>query len=109
MKKGIITTLFAVIVLVWAIPYACQYTETTQRHYKEHTRELYTGNWVPNIFPDDITEIYETHKIDQEQVWLRFNSGKKLINTNNLVQLGIVEKEKLKDQWGSMGSDSIEN
>ena len=35
---------------------------------------------MPDIFPEDIKNIYEQHDIDSYQVWLRFNKGLNEIN-----------------------------
>jgi len=50
-----------------------KYTEEPSRYYFKHSNELYYGDWVPKIFPENISNIYEQHNFDTNEVWLRFD------------------------------------
>ncbi len=93
--KSVIIILSLVVVGALSMPYALQYIEEPSRYYQNHTDELYSGNWVPRIFPDDITNIHEQHDIDTNEVWLKFEKGSKSISTINFVKLSSQEKLKL--------------
>ncbi len=68
------------VLAIFLLAVMCQKHEQPYRFFNVHSEELYRGNWVPKIFPDDISEIHEQHDIDTNEVWLSFNRGKKSIN-----------------------------
>ena len=51
----------------------CQLIEEPYRHFDVYVKDLHDGLWVPDIFPHDITDIYEQHDIDTNEVSMRFN------------------------------------
>jgi len=71
MKTLIVTSIIIVITII-TVPLSCKYIEEPHTYYKNYTKELHNGFWVPDIFPTDIREIHEQHAIDSNQVWVKF-------------------------------------
>lgn len=82
--KGLLLTIIIVIVL---IPLTCHYLEQPSRYLDAYSPGLHQGNWVPNIFPNDITQIHEQHDIDTNEVWLRFTTTKSKIGLSQFKML----------------------
>ena len=93
----IITIIFSLlIIVVLSTRFACQYIEEPYRFYETHTDELYMGNWVPKIFPKDITNVHEQHDIDTNEVWVRFDKGAEPVSTHIMKKLSNAEIYNLK-------------
>lgn len=84
MMKNTLIILALIFIGLLTIPFSCKYFEQPQRYYKSHSDELYSGGWVPKIFPNDISEIHEQHDIDTNEVWLSFNRGNKDIDPEKI-------------------------
>jgi len=70
-----------------AVPVSCKKYEQPHRYFESYSEKIHKGNWVPNIFPKDITKIHEQHDIDTNEVWLSYTPGKQQFNPE---QLGMV-------------------
>jgi hypothetical protein len=72
MKKMTSGPWFGSLLLV-VLSSGCQLIEEPYRHFDVYVKDLHDGLWVPDIFPHDITDIYEQHDIDTNEVSMRFN------------------------------------
>lgn len=78
-KNIIMNNRLAIIlgIALFAISLAsCQRFEQPHRYFDSYSEELHDGNWVPNIFPKDISQINEQHDLDTNEVWLSYTPGK---------------------------------
>ncbi|WP_049723848.1 hypothetical protein [Gilvimarinus polysaccharolyticus] len=93
-----------IIFLVLMTPLTCQILENPSRYFESYSPQIHNGNWIPNIFPNDISSIHETHNIDTNEVWLRFETNTLKVSTKNFVKLASDEIINLKIRQPFMAS-----
>ena len=64
------------ISVAFVFPVIYQHIEQPHRKYGTYDQEIFVGNWIPDIFPKDITNIHEQHDVDTNEVWVKFNYGR---------------------------------
>src|SRR5262245_57359720 len=62
--------------LAFFLTVACSAPETVEVHYPTGAAALADGaaarGWIPDLMPQDATDILEIHDLDTEEVWIRF-------------------------------------
>ncbi len=77
--KYIITLiLFAVLMILVSYPWLYPYWETTSSRYKNFEEvmampEVFEADWVPDWLPQSSYDISESHNIDSNETWIKFN------------------------------------
>ncbi len=83
-KRYLKHTFTLVVIFFLFLFVACDYIEQNYRYFESYDPTLHSGNWVPDIFPYDIKNIYEQHVIDTNEVWLRFDLGKEIFDPQKI-------------------------
>ena len=63
-----------VLLTVYYLPVIIQHIEQPHRKYLTYDTHMFIGNWIPDIFPDDVQNIHEQHDIDTNEVWVRLDT-----------------------------------
>jgi hypothetical protein len=84
--------LFGIFVFA-SIPFSCSKFEQPHRYFENYTASIHQDNWVPDIFPKDITKIHEQHDIDTNEVWLSYTPGQHPFNPTKLGMVALSESE----------------
>lgn len=73
-KRGVIGIALALLAAYY-LPVMIQHFEQPHRKYSSYDMNLFIGNWIPDIFPDDVKNIHEQHDIDTNEVWVRLDAN----------------------------------
>jgi hypothetical protein len=66
-----------VLLIVYYLPVITQHIEQPHRKYRSYDTNIFVGNWIPDIFPNDVQNIHEQHDFDTNEVWLRMDAREK--------------------------------
>lgn len=94
--KFYILTISIGLLFILGLAFYFNSTERVESFFPEHVSELYQGDWVPKVFPEDIHHIHLTYFVDSHQTWLRFEKGKKDFDLSDLKRLSQTQKQSLK-------------
>ena len=62
------------LIAAYYLPVIMQHIEQPHRKYLSYDTNMFVGNWIPDLFPDDVQNIHEQHDIDTNEVWVRLDA-----------------------------------
>ncbi|MES9987910.1 MAG: hypothetical protein ABW077_08340 [Candidatus Thiodiazotropha endolucinida] len=74
-SSKVVVGIILVIVTVYYLPVIIQHIEQPHRKFHLYDSNMFVGNWIPDIFPKDVTNIHEQHDIDTNEVWVRLDAN----------------------------------
>ena len=99
MSSKVVIGTILVLAAVYYMPVIIQHIEQPHRKYHSYDPDIFVGNWIPDIFPQDVTDIHEQHDIDTNEVWVRLDAKEmpfiKAKSNTELVSENQIEKSAL--------------